>query len=361
MASSNSLLHFAAKLLERAVANEFSDLNPDQRREAINTQQRFAGLAQAQARRQAFRGSMVWGESKGRQYLMRSAYDKQGRRRQTSLGPRSPETERIKAEFEQGRVAARARWDSLRLVMDRQAAVNRALGLGRVPLLGARIMRALDASGLLGGAIRVLGTNALYAYEAVAGVRIESGLTATEDIDLLLDSRARLQFVATAEEETASLLRVLQQVDGSFERSRERYRARNRDGYIVDLIKPLRSPPWRQDPVRLGDDAGDLEAVELEGLAWHESAPAFEAVAIDERGEPLRIVASDPRVFAIHKYWLSQRLDREPIKKPRDLRQAQVMAALVAAYLPHLRLDGDDLLMLPKELVDAAMPLFRAP
>ncbi len=339
MASSNSLLHFAAKLLERALANEFSDLNPDQRREAINTQQRFAGLAEAQARRQAFRGSMVWGESKSRQYLMRSAYDKQGRRRQTSLGPRSPETERIKAQFDQGRIEARARWDSLRLVMDRQAAVNRALGLGRVPLLGARIMRALDASGLLGGAIRVLGTNALYAYEAVAGVRIESGLTATEDIDLLLDSRARLQFVATGEEETASLLRVLQQVDGSFERSRERYRARNRDGYIVDLIK----------------------ADEFEGLAWHESAPAFEAVAIDERGEPLRIVASDPRVFAIHKYWLSQRLDREPIKKPRDLRQAQVVAALVAAHLPHLRLDGDDLRMLPKELVDAAMPLFKSP
>ena len=338
---------------------DFTDLNPDQRREVINTQQRYAGLVQAQARRDAFRGSMVWGESKGRQYLMRSAYDKQGKRRQTSLGPRSAETERIKAEFDQGRVEARARWEGLRVVMDRQAAVNRALGLGRVPLLGARIIRALDASGLLGGAIRVLGTNALYAYEAAAGVRIESGLTATEDIDLLLDSRARLQFVATGEEETASLLRVLRQVDASFERSREPFRARNRDGYIVDLIKPLRSPPWRQEPVRLGDDANDLEAVELEGLAWHESAPAFEAVAIDERGEPLRIVASDPRVFAIHKYWLAQRLDREPIKKPRDLQQARVVAALTAAFLPHLRLDGDDLRMLPKALVAEALPLFK--
>ena len=343
------------------MADDFTDLNPDQRREAINTQQRFAGLAEAQARRRGFRGSMVWGESKGRQYLMRSAYDKQGRRRQTSLGPRSSQTERVKAEFDRGRMEARARWENLRLVMDRQAAVNRALGLGRVPLLGARIIRALDASGLLGGAIRVLGTNALYAYEAVAGVRIEPGLTTTDDIDLLLDSRARLQFVATGEGETASLLRVLQQIDASFVRSRERFRARNRDGYIVDLIKPMRMPPWRQDPVRLGDDVGDLEAVELEGLAWHENAPAFEAVAIDERGEPLRIVASDPRVFAIHKYWLSQRLDREPIKKPRDLRQAQVVAALTAAYLPHLRLDGDDLRMLPKELVEEALPLFRTP
>jgi len=325
--------------LERVVAADFTDLNPDQRREAINAQQRYAGLMQAQARRDAFRGSMVWGESKGRQYLMRSAYDKQGKRRQTSLGPRSPDTERIKAEFDQGRMEARERWEGLRVVLDRQAAVNRALGLGRVPLLGARIIRALDASGLLGGAIRVLGTNALYAYEAAAGVRIESGLTATEDIDLLLDSRARLQFVATGEEETASLLRVLRQVDGSFERSREPFRARNREGYIVDLF----------------------EAPKSEDLAWHESAPAFEAVAIDERGEPLRIVASDPRVFAFHKYWLSQRLDREPIKKPRDLQQARVVAALTATFLPHLRLDGDDLRMLPRDLVAEALPLFKQP
>lgn len=32
--------------------------------------------------------------------------------------------------------------------MQRQAAVNRALGLGRVLLIGARIMRALDEHGL---------------------------------------------------------------------------------------------------------------------------------------------------------------------------------------------------------------------
>jgi hypothetical protein len=351
-------------MLERAVS-DFTELNPDQRREAINTQQRHAGLAEAQGRRDACRGSMVWGRSKGRDYLLRSAYDKQGRRRQTSLGLRSPETERIKAEFEQGRLEARARWDNMRAVMDRQAAINRALGLGRVPLLGARIIRSLDAHGLLGSAIRVLGTNALYAYEAAAGVRIESGLTATEDIDLLLDTRARLQFVATAEAERegegGSLLRVLQQVDASFERSREPFRARNRDGYIVDLIKPLRNPPWRNDRLRVSADAQDLEAVELEGLAWHESALAFEAIAIDERGEPLRIVASDPRVFAIHKHWLSQRLDREPIKKPRDLQQARVVAALVAGWLPHLPLESEDLRMLPKALVEAALPLFKKP
>jgi len=43
----------------------------------------------------------------------------------------------------------------------------------------------------------------------------------------------------------------------------------------------------------------------------------------------------------------------------RDLQQARVVAALTAAFLPHLRLDGDDLRMLPKELVAEALPLFK--
>jgi hypothetical protein len=42
------------------------------------------------------------------------------------------------------------------------------LGLGRVTMLSAKIMRAIEASGLMGAGIRALGTHALYAYEAAA-------------------------------------------------------------------------------------------------------------------------------------------------------------------------------------------------
>ncbi|MCK1296746.1 hypothetical protein IVB33_22775 [Bradyrhizobium sp. 24] len=44
-----------------------------------------------------------------------------------------------------------------------------------VPLMGARIMRALDGFGMLGFGIRILGTNAIYAYEASSGVRVDPG------------------------------------------------------------------------------------------------------------------------------------------------------------------------------------------
>lgn len=47
----------------------------------------------------------------------------------------------------------------------------------------------------------------------------------------------------------------------------------------------------------------------------------------------------DPRAFALHKAWLSQQLTHEPLKKPRDLAQARVVAQLVREYMPHLSFD----------------------
>lgn len=339
---------------------EFQELNSDQRREAVNTQQRFAALREAQERATAYRGSMIWTETKGRAYLVRSQYGASGLRRQTSLGPRSEQTEAIKHEFDRGREAARARLQNLQAVMAQQAAINRAIGLGRVPLIGAKIIRALDQAGMLGAGIRVLGTNAIYAYEAAAGVRIDPGLTSTEDIDLLLDARSELTFAASEDVSHPSLLRLLQKIDHSFERDRQTFRAANSAGYLVDLIKPLRDPPWADanERQRIGEDAADLTAAEIHGLAWHESAPSFEAVAIDEKGEPCRIVATDPRVWAAHKLWVSKRPDREPLKRRRDEAQAHAIARLVTAYLPHLPYTSEQLRMLPKAVFDDAASLF---
>jgi hypothetical protein len=132
----------------------------------------------------------------------------------------------------------------------------------------------------------------------------------------------------------------------------------NRDGYLVELIRPMRNPPWKDEPETVGSDPDDLTAIQIEGLAWLESAPQFEAIATDERGEPLRIVAPDPRVWAAHKLWLSKRDDREPIKRRRDEAQARAVGSLVSEYLPNLPFAQEQLRMLPKKLFDEAAPLF---
>lgn len=334
-------------------------LNNDQRRETVNTRQRFAALRAAKARQRHYRGSMVWSPTKGIDYLLRSAYDGDGgKRRQRSLGPRSSETERIKAEFDTGREAARARFESAREVMERQAAINRALGLGRVPLTGARIVRALDEAGLLGKALRVVGTHAIYAYEAAAGVFADPEITTTEDIDLLYDARRELGFVVGEALGEAGLLGLLRRTDRSFERARQGFRAINAEGYLVDLIRPQTRPPWKETRESLADAPDDLTAVGIEGLAWLENAPPFEAVAIDEKGAALRFVAVDPRVFAAHKLWVSQQPGRDPLKRQRDLAQARAVAALTATHLTHLPYEAAALRMLPRTVFEAARPLF---
>lgn len=334
------------------------DFNNDQRREFVNTQQRFGAWTSARRRLLETRGSMVWQTKKGSDYLLRSYYEKSGKRHQRSLGVRSERTEALKREYEHGRAEAKARFKEIDAVLARQAAINRALALGRVPMPSARIIRALDDIGALGAGIRVVGTNAIYAYEAAAGVVVDAGITATGDIDLLFDSRGGLRFIISAEISEPSLLAVLQSVDKSFHRTRQSFRAQNDEGYIVDLIKPMRSHPWKADPAQLGNAAGDIVASEIEGLVWLESAPVFEAIAIDERGFPLRIVAADPRVFAAHKHWVSQRVDREPIKRRRDADQAIVVGGLVGQYLTYLPFEVEQLKMLPKTVAEAAAHLF---
>ncbi|MDI4663792.1 nucleotidyltransferase domain-containing protein [Xanthobacter autotrophicus] len=339
---------------------EINELNRDQLRERVNTAQRYQAWRDARERLSGFRGSLVWHRSGDGDYLLRSYYDSAGIRRQKTEGIRAPETERLKAQWDAQRDEATAREKALREVLARQASVNRALQLGRVPLLGARIIRAIDAAGLLGRGLRIVGTNAIYAYEAAAGVTVDASITTTEDMDLLMDARRSLRLAAAADIKDGTLISLLRKIDRSFERTRQNFRAANRDGYLVDLIPPAVDPPWRRGDVRIGASEEELTAIPIDGLAWLESAPAFEAVAIDEKGAPVRIVATDPRVFAAHKLWLSRQPGRDPLKRRRDEAQAKAVGRIVTRELAHLPYEADDLRMLPRAVFEAARPLFDA-
>jgi hypothetical protein len=335
------------------------EFDNDQRREMVNSRQRYLSCREAVERLAKYRGSMVWSATKGTDYLLHSSYrDGGAKRSQKSLGPRSPETEALKRNFESGRAAASRRHKSAKDVLDRQAAINRAIGLGRVPLTAARIIRAIDDLRLLGKGLKIAGTNALYAYEAVAGVFVDPDITTTEDIDLLFDARRELNVVTEAAVGDDGLLGILKQVDPTFERGRETFRAANDEGYLVDLIMPEPKPPWRKVRESLVGQADDLGAVGIAGLQWLQNAPAFEAIAIDERGVPLRILAVDPRIFAAHKWWLSQRIERDPLRRRRDAEQARVVARIVAHHFRHLPPTFAQMSMLPRSVFDDARPLF---
>ncbi|WP_375456052.1 GSU2403 family nucleotidyltransferase fold protein [uncultured Methylobacterium sp.] len=296
---------------------------------------------------------MSWKTVRGREYL----YRKQ-RGAWKSLGPRSPETEAAHRQFHVGRDRGQDRLAGLTNRLDAMAPVNRALQLGRMPMIAARVLRALSGARLIGHVVEVVGTNALFAYERLAGVQVAGGHPATEDVDLLFDARRSLRLL-TSDVAASGVLGVLKRVDGSFEIvGRSGFRAANRDGYLVDLIMPAPKDPMRIAPrSRIGSAPTDLRAVEIAGLAWLVNAPKVDATIVDARGYPLGITVPDPRAFALHKSWLSERPDRDPIKRQRDAAQADLVARLVRTRLPHLSFTDPALAALPQALRDRAPAL----
>jgi hypothetical protein len=144
----------------------FPELSLDQRRHLIDVQQRYEAWRGAdRSFRESNKGSMTWKWSHGKQYLYRII----DQRIQKSIGPRTPETEKLKQDYTQSRKRSRDRVTKMRKGIEATAAMNRAMGLMRVPRLAANVLRALDHEGLLGRGLFIVGTHALYAYEAKTG------------------------------------------------------------------------------------------------------------------------------------------------------------------------------------------------
>lgn len=326
----------------------FKELDNRLARERINLVQIWSAWIEAEdLRRHSFLGSMGFEQRDGSDYL----YRRIGRVGK-SLGPRSTETEQVLDRFRTSRDQNKARLDSLSEGLNTQAAILRGLGAGRMPVTPARILRELRIHGRQTG-LRVIGTNALYAYEALAGVIFDEGATATGDMDLLQDDRRRLRLL-TEDRVLTGLARLIQdRVDNSFQpRGKRDFRLTNKDGYMVELIRPEHRPAWKTLAGTEPADAEDLVGVPILGLQWLVNAPSVETVVIDERGFPAPMTCPDPRHWAAHKLWLSQRDDREPVKKGRDAAQAQAVLALLRDRLPQYPLDADFLAGLPGVLAN---------
>jgi hypothetical protein len=67
-------------------------------------------------------------------------------------------------------------------------------------------------------------------------------------------------------------------------------------------------------------------------------------------GSPARIVAPDPRWFALHKLWMADQAKRNPLKRPKDHKQGIALLNAVATSMPHYPLNGEFEASLPPEL-----------
>ncbi|NOT73243.1 MAG: hypothetical protein HOP09_18820 [Hyphomicrobium sp.] len=327
---------------------KFIELSLDQRRQLIDIQQRHDAWRFAdRAFRASNKGSMAWKKVSGKQYLYRI-----DGRVQKGLGPRTAETEALKEAYMSRRTLERARVTKMHKAINDNARINRAMGLARVPQIAADVIREFDRSGLLGDGLFIVGTHALYAYEARSGITFEPELLATRDLDLLADVRARL-VLAIDGKKRDGILQTLRNVDKSFNVQGDLFRAVNADGYFVDVIRPM-----RKNEGSLGEyDLGGVVPAGIDGLNWLINSARFEATAIAEDGKPVWMSCIDPRAFALHKLWVSKQTAREAIKRRRDATQAAAVAEV--AQLLGLKFDKKELAALPKELLDGTVELLK--
>lgn len=292
---------------------------------------------------------MGYEERSGRAYLYRRS-TRNGLRSTKSLGPRSPETDQILAHFQRQKAEAQTRLAALADKIDQLAGIMRALHHQRVPRIVARLIRKLNDSQAV-ARFRVVGTHALYAYEAAAAVTFNNDMVATGDLDLLVDDRAPLHIIVDGNIEGFEA--IVTSVDLTFRQRRGGdYRLINDDGFMVEFLRPKAKPAHRRMPGQDSGIAGDAVPAPIHGLEWLVSAPAFTATAIDDRGYPVEITAPAPAIWAAHKLWLSQRDNRDPGKAQRDKLQAKAVLDLIAHRLPQERLDPVKHSALPRAIAD---------
>jgi hypothetical protein len=323
----------------------YVELNPEQRRIYVDVVQVYQALEEARLQARHYAGYMTWKKANGKEYLFKGRAGARGVGK--SLGVRNPQAEAQYSAFYRGKESATQRVKSLEAQVDLKSKYAIANKLNRVPREATRVCRVLNQSECR---FTVVGSNALYGYEALAGLHFDLAVIATADLDILLDTRERLKI--SIDEHSPQFIELLRKADKTFVVSEQQgFRAINNKGYMVDLITAPKSP------VHLPNEFAetlemDLDIAEIEKLEWLISAPHLETLPIGYDGVPVRLTVPDPRAFAMHKYYVSQQRNRDPVKKQRDDLQARLMLRVVHQFLPEFGFTQKTLRNFPEKLRD---------
>ena len=311
------------------------ELDDDAKRQYIDANSTFQAWEKAREAAKEVRGGMYWKRTGQTDYLIRTT----PANAQKSLGPRTSETESIYDSFFSRKNTAEKRETDLRDRVKVNQRLNRALHVGRTPAIVVDILATLAQAGL-SDYFTVVGTHALYAYETTAGVRImDSSTMETRDVDLLWDTRKRVQFVSDMKLLGSSMIGLLQKVDPSFAiRDDQKYTATNSKGFEVDILR-REAEGNDPHPIRLSDDKDDFWVTQARNAGALLSAPRFSSVIVSTSGHMARMNTISPVVFSQFKRWMAEQPDRDPLKRSRDKRQADAVDTLVDEYLPHLRVE----------------------
>ena len=313
-----------------AVIQPFS---AEQERALINMRQRYDAWIEAERELYAMPYDLRRKKVGDYEYLY-EIFDRSGNGK--SLGAWDDEKQSQLEEYKATKNALKERRDGARDALGESSRIARAL---RLPLLSADagpILREADKRSLLGSHLLVVGTNAMAAYALEAAGTFRDVPDETEDFDLA--------WTADEPEDGTQLWDMLKAVDPTFTINTEReFQARNAKAYEVELLVA---------PSRVQTLAGKdrPRPVPLPEQEWLLPGRRVDQVVPCRDGSPARIVAPDPRWFALHKLWLGAQAKRNPLKRRKDTVQGAALLDAVAEAMPHYSLGHEFVESLPDEL-----------
>lgn len=225
---------------------------------------------------------MFWKTQNGRDYLIRTTT----RGGQKSLGTRSEQTEIIYKEFTVRKQRLEKRVSDLSNALELHRKLNKVFRVGRSPEILVAILNQLAVSGIA-DYFTVIGTQSLYAYAAAAGVRLEIGEAEIRDFD-------------------------------------------------VDVIH-RKAKEGQAHSLKLTDQGDETFVAQAEKIGILSDGERFTAMIVSGTGRMARMHTFSPIVFSKFKRWIATQDNRDPIKRQRDILQAELVEEMVSEFFPNLR------------------------
>jgi len=220
--------------------------------------------------------------------------------------------------------------------MDESAKIARALRAPMLPAEAGEILREADRRGMLGSGVLVVGANAVPAYAIEAGGFIRAAPDKTQDFDLTWSAPALV--------DGQPLWAMLKAVDPTYTVNFERpFQARNAKAYEVGVL----CAPSRAATMSRLDQPQPFSLPEQE---WLLKGKSVDRVLPCRDGTTARIIAPDPRWFALQKLWMSVQAKRSPLKHGKDRKQGEALLGAIKSDMPQYSLDCGFEADLPAEL-----------
>ena len=101
-------------------------------------------------------------------------------------------------------------------------------------------------------------------------------------------------------------------------------------------VSPIRREQIDDDPhpIKLSDAQEDFWVAQARRASVLLDSPGFSAVIVATNGTMARMHTVHPATFVAFRRWLAVQPDRDPLKRRRDVLQADAVQVLLEQYLP---------------------------